>query len=273
MERSVRFWIAGALLVTCSAGQAAEPSVYAGVAGATLIDSGAMLVAAGGPFTREESFEYLKRPDGGFVLLNTITAANGSYRVQARFDLDAQWRSENAYGIGLYDGKPVDVVMQPVGKQVKISVRPRDAALGGPSSDPVAACDPDCFINMSPSITSMFVMTRHYDFARGGTQVFRWTGQDLDKVRTLSGGTAALIFKREVVAARTGGGTLAVRHFTFVETMPNPAGGTYSLDFDLWTDTAHRPMGFRIRFSGGSPSGVVGWRKGFEDMQAALTGL
>ncbi|WP_439532765.1 hypothetical protein [Polymorphobacter sp.] len=249
---------------------AADLSVYAGLSGATLLDSGSMVVAAGGPSAREEAFEYLQRPDGGHVLLNTITAADGKYRVQARFDLDKDWRSENAYGIGLYDGKPVDVVMRLAGREVKISVRPRDAALGGLSSDPVAVCDPDCFINMSPSITSMFVMTRHYDFARGGAQTFRWTGQDLDRVRTLSGGTATLSFKGEVAATRAGGASMAVRHFTFVERMPDPKGGTYSLNFDMWTDTEHRPLGFKIVFNGGNPSGVVGWRKGYEDVRAVL---
>ena len=117
----------------------------------------------------------------------------------------------------------------------------------------------------------MFVMTRHYDFAKGGAQTFRWTGQDLDRVRTLSGGTAALSLKGETEVSRVGGTVLKVRHFTFVETMPNPAGGTYSLDFDLWTDVEHRPLGFRIRFSGGNPSGVVGWRQGFEELRATLT--
>jgi hypothetical protein len=266
--------IAALLLAQTSAAQAQDPSVFAGVAGATLIDSGAMLVSGAGPFDREEGFEYLKRPDGGYVLLNTITAANGAYRVRARFNLDAQWRSTSAHGIGLYEGKPVNIAMRRDGDTVKIAVRPADPAQGGPSSDPVAQCAPDCFINMSPSITSMFVMTRHYDFARGGGQLFRWTGQDLDRVRTLSGGTAALTFKGNISLPRATGGTLTARHFTFIETMPNtgpnPAGGTYSLDFDLWTDTAHKPLGFRIRFSGGAPAGVVGWRTGYEDVRARL---
>lgn len=249
---------------------AAEPSAYAGLSGATLIDGGAIVVTGGGPFDRTEMFEYLQRPDGGFVLLNTITAANGAYRVQARFDLDSQWRSQSAHGVGLYDGKPVDLAMRVEGKQVKIEVRPRDAAQGGPSSDPVATCDPACFVNMSPSITAMFVMTRHYDFAKGGEQEFQWAGQDLDRVRTLSGGKARLVFRDERNVPRASGESVKVRHFTFVETLPNPAGGTYSLDFDLWADVGHRPVGFRIRFSGGNPSGVVGWRQGWEDVRAAV---
>lgn len=227
-----------------------------------------MVVGNGGEFGREEVFEYLTRPGGGYVLLNTITAGSGAYRLRARFDLDADWQSESAAGIGLYKGEPVAVVMRRDGDEVKISVRSEKA--GGYSSDPVAACVPDCFINMSPSITSMFVMTRHYDFEKGGAQVFHWTGQDLDKVRTLSGGTAALIFVGDVPVTRAGGEVLALRHFQFVETLPNPAGGTYSLQFEMWTDVMHRPMGFRIKFSGEKPSFVVGWRQGFEDVRAAV---
>jgi len=262
--------LVAALILGCAAGgaQAGDATVYAGVAGAKLLDSGTMVVGNGGAFGREEVFEYLTRPEGGFVLLNTITAGNGSYRVRARFDLDAEWRSLSAAGIGLYDGKTVNVLMERAGPEVKISVRPSD--VGGYSSDPVAACVPDCFINMSPSITSMFVMTRHYDFTKGGAQVFHWTGQDLDKVRTLSGGTAALTFVGEVPIKRAGGDVAALRHFRFVETMPDPAGGTYSLQFEMWTDVEHRPMGFRIRFSGEKPSFVVGWRRGYEDLRASV---
>lgn len=261
--------IAALLATSIGCASAAEPPVYAGLAGAKPLDAGVMVVTGGGPFDRTETFEYLQRPDGGFVLLNAITAANGAYRVQARFDLDRAWRSESAHGIGLYDGKPVDLAMRVEGNSVKISVRPRDAAQGGLSSDPVATCDPSCFVNMSPSITAMFVMTRHYDFARGGEQEFQWAGQDLDRVRTLSGGKARLVYRGEKDATRAGA-AIKMRHFTFVETLPNPAGGTYSLDFDLWTDSEHRPVGFRIRFSGGNPSGVVGWRQGWEDVRAAL---
>lgn len=254
--------VAGALFVAALSGapSAAAP-VYAGVAGATLLDSGAMVVGGSSPFARTETFEYVRTPDGGYVLLNTITAAKGTYRVAVRFDLDAQWNSLRAEGVGLYGGKPVTITMVRNGKQVDISVKGEEKDLA-----PVATCDPDCFINMSPSATSMFVMTRHYDFKRGGEQVFRWTGQDLDRERTLSGGQAKLTYRGEIAAAHPDGTALKLRHFTFVELLPGPDGKIFPLDFDLWTDEEHRPFGFRVRQPGGTSSGTVALRQGYESL-------
>jgi hypothetical protein len=263
-----------ALALGSAAPACANPAgpVYAGVSGATLLDSGTIRVDTAGPFGRVESFEYLTRPDGGHVLLNSITALGGGYRLQGRFDLDKAWRSESAQGIGLYEGTPVTVALTAKGPEVGIRVRPQDAGQTGPTIDAAAACEPDCFIDMAPSILPMFVMTRHYDFARGGPQTFRWAGQDLQVPRTLSGGIAALSLKAETQAARAGGGSLAVRHFTFVETMPipGPKAGSFSLNFDLWTDTEHRPLGYRVFLPGGDPAGLIGWRTGYEDIRAAM---
>ncbi|MDX2221835.1 MAG: hypothetical protein SFV21_03735 [Rhodospirillaceae bacterium] len=242
---------------------------YAGVSGARLIDAGVMVVTGGGPaFDRTEAFEYLSTSAGGVVLLNTITMTDGRYRVQARFDLDADWNARSADGLGLYEGVPVVAVMRRDGREVRIAVRSLGDGGAKVSLDPTAACDPDCFINMSPSALAMFVMTRHYDLARGGPQTFRWTGQDLDRVRTLSGGTATLSFAGERVVPRATGET-ALRHFTFVESLPLPDGGRFTLNFDLWTDREHRPMGFRVR-TPGAAGGTFGFRQGFEDVRAAL---
>lgn len=262
----------GCVLATGSV-RAAEPVVYAGVAGATLLDSGTLVVAGAGVFDRAEVFEYVQRPDGGHVLLNSITAKSGADRVQGRLDYDADWNAQSAAGIGLYKGVPVDVSLKRAGAQVDVRVRPRDGAEDGgegPEIDAVAVCEPDCFIDLSPSITPMFVMTRHYDFGKGGAQVFRWSGQQLNLAQTLSGGTAAIEFAGEKAAPRLGGETLKLRHFTFVETMPLPTGGSFSVNFDLWTDLEHRPIGFRTKLGGAKPYFVVGWRAGFEDVRAEL---
>jgi len=248
---------------------AGESVVYAGIAGGKLMDSGTLVVAGAGNFDRAEVFEYVQRPDGGHVLMNSITAKSGVDRVQGRLDYDADWNSESAAGLGLYAGTPVDIALKREGKQVRIKVRPVEAgAVSG--TEAVAVCDPDCFIDLSPSITPMFVMTRHYDFAKGGAQVFRWSGQQLNLAQTLSGGTAAIAFAGEVAVSRPGGVVLKVRHFTFVETMPTPAGGTFSVSFDLWTDLAHRPIGFRTKLGGAKPYYVVGWRESFEDVRSGL---
>lgn len=242
-----------------------DPSTYAGVGGATVLDSGVMVVSGGPRFARNESFEYLRRPRGGITLINTITAADGAFRVRARFDLDERWRSLGADGVGLYDGTPVRSSMRIHDDSVDIAVDGEGIALR-----PSAECDPDCFLNMSPSSLAMFVMTRHYDKGAGGEQRFRWAGQDLDRARTLSGGTADLSYAGRIDVPRSGQRALSIDHYTFVETLPAPGGGTFSLNFDLWTDVEHRPMGFRVRTAGSGPGATVGFRQGFADVRAAL---
>lgn len=249
------------------------PPTYAGVAGAKVLDSGVMVVTGNPAFAREEGFEYIQRPDGGFTLLNTITSADGRFRGRARFDLDENWRSLTASGLGLYDGIPIESYMERVGHQVDIQVRSMSEE-DGVQLNPKAICDSNCFINMSPSAVAMFVMTRHYDFERGGVQTFQWAGQDLDQVRTLSGGKANLNYQGEqnVLRAALPGvnnDTVSIRHFTFVEELPLPGGGVFKLDFDLWTDTDHWPLGFRVR-TPGTASATVGFRKGWDDVRVQL---
>ncbi|MBL8630581.1 MAG: hypothetical protein JNM81_13175 [Rhodospirillaceae bacterium] len=239
--------------------------VYAGVAGAKVIDAGAIVVTGGGAFDRTETFEYVRRPDGGITLLNVITATDGAFRVAARFDLDEAWQSQRAVGQGLYNGKPVDLQMQKNGKRVDISI-----SNNGSVTSAEATCDPSCFINMSPSITAMFVMTHHYDLQKKGVQVFQWAGQDLDRVRTLSGGKARLQFDQDQAITRKNGDTLTLRHFTFVEELPGPNGSTFKLDFDLWTDTDARPFGFRVKAANSKGAGLIGFRQGYEDVKAVL---
>jgi hypothetical protein len=253
-----------ALLCVLLAGpsQAADSSYLAGLGGAKLRDAG-VLSMDGGAYARTEVFEYLDMPDGGHVLLNTITAANGQYRVQVRFDMDKDWRSVSAHGQGLYDGTPVTIHMAREGDTVAIRVTG-----DGIDLSPRAECAPDCFINMSPSATAMFMMTRFYDMAKGGAQPFLWAGQDLDRKRTLSGGISRLSFKAARPVKRLDGSTLDILHFTFVEDLPDPRGGRYLLDFDLWVDTEHRPMGFRVT---SKQFTVTGFRGGFEDVKATLT--
>ena len=229
-----------------------------------------MDVSGNTAFSREETFEYLRRPDGGIVLLNTITAANGSYRVRVRYDFNGEWHSESAAGLGIYDGVPVSIQMVRKGKQVNTTVQGDGIAL-----NPISVCDPDCFLNMSPSALSMFVMTRHYNENVGGPQTFRWAGQDLNQVRTLSGGEADLNYRgKKTYSRQTLPGRplrlISVRHYTFVERLPTPDGGTFSLDFDLWTDEDHRPLGFRVTTPGASPT--VGFRRGWDGVRAHVLG-
>ena len=191
--------------IATSAMAASEPATYAGVAGARILDSGSFVVSGAGPFDREENFEVLRRPDGGQTLLNTITSASGAYRVQGRFDFDADWNSQSASGVGFFDGQPMSIDMRRAGKQVKIEVTPLRITTGArkAAKQAVTPCDP-CFIDMSPSIHPMFVMTRHYDFAQGGEQTYQWAAQDLDHDRWVAT-TVRMRFDGEQALSRASG--------------------------------------------------------------------
>lgn len=250
-----------AMLQTATAGGA---GTLAGVSGVELVDSGIMTVTGPAPFARSEAFEFVRRRDGGVSLLNTITASDGRFRVRARFDYDDAWNSVSAHGKGLYDGKPVISTMRVNGMEVDIQVTG-----DGIDLTRTAACDPDCFVNMSPSAIAMFVMTRHYDEERGGPQTFRWAGQDLDRARTLTGGTATLSFEGERSIPRSYGPAITVKHFTFTESLPAADGGPAFLDFDLWTRADHAPLGFRV-LTPDATTDTLGFRQGYDDVRDAI---
>jgi hypothetical protein len=262
----MRFLVRAMIAMWPAVSLAADPSIYTGVAGATAIDSGVFVVASG-PSAREETFEFVRRPDGGYTSLNTITAANGSYRVNGRFDYDAQWNIAAVHGVGLHDGIPVQIALLRQDGRVRIEV----AGKGKPVRS-VATCNPTCLIDMAPSATPMFTMTRHYDFATGGEQEFLWAGQDLVRPQALSDDRVRIVFKGEDVVQRGIGPALTLRHFAFLETIPQPGGSPYMLSFDIWTDMEHRPLAFRVRPPGSSAVGTVGLRKGFEDLRERLVG-
>jgi hypothetical protein len=251
-------------LIVLKTTTATGDSTLAGVGGVALVDSGIMVVSGPAQFARTEGFEFVQRRDGGVSLLNTITASDGRFRVRARFDYDDAWNSISANGTGLYDGKPVISTMRVNGTEVDIRV------IGdGIDITRTAACDPDCFVNMSPSAIAMFVMTRHYDEAEGGAQTFRWAGQDLDRVRTLTGGTATLSFEGEGLIPRDSGLPIRVKHYTFAESLPVADGHPVILNFDLWTRANHAPLGFRVQ-TPGATSDTLGFRQGYDDVRDAI---
>jgi hypothetical protein len=240
---------------------------YAGVAGASVVDRGTLVVTSVAGPGREATFEFVRRPDGGTVVLESITAADGRYRLQARFDYDAAWRAESARGIGLYDGKPVRIDLRRDGDRARVAVDGDGVRLR-----PVAACR-DCFLNLSPSALAMFVMTQHYDHSKGGAQQFTWAAQDLDRPRTLDGGRDDVTYRGEVALPRAGGTSATLRHYTFVERNPLPDGRAFVLNMDLWTDGELRPIAFRARIPSLARTGTIGVRVGYEDLRDALSAL
>jgi len=266
----MRYWITlmavlGGIPAAAPAETTADPSTLAGLAGAELLDAGTMTAGAGGPWARQEVFELLRLGDGRHVLLNTITADGGAYRVRARFDMDAAFNMTAAHGIGLYDDVPVRISMQRTDAD-RVAIRVDG---DGVTLSPTVTCDADCLINMSPSMTAMYVMTRHYDHEAGGEQRFDWISQDLDRQHTMVGGRADMSYRGTVPVTRAGGERMQIRHYTFVERLPGANGIPFVIDFDLWTDDAERPMGFHIVFRDGQPP-VTGFRTGFEDVRDAL---
>jgi len=222
---------------------AAEPStMLAPHSGAEVIDHGT-LVVAGGSSARTESFEVVRRPDGGRTIVSVTTAADGSYRVQGRWDYDADERALSAHGRGLHDGQPVtiDIAAAPPAATMRL------AAADGSMRTYHAPCDPPCLIDMTPSALPMFTMSRLYDFEAGGVQAFRWIGYALNQDQRLTDGTVRFRFVKNVTVQQPGGETMRVRHFIWDETLVEEVTGkTFEVHFNAWTDTDHRPLKFVV---------------------------
>lgn len=259
--------IFAALLLPTSAA-IADDLILAGVSGVKLVDAGQFLVSGKAPSARVESFEFLQRPDGGYTLLSATTIADGTARVQARYDYDEDWNALRALGQGIYEGEPVRVILE--AQEALVSIRAQGETTDIEASVP---CPNRCFMDMAPSGSPMFVMMQHYDHEKGGVQSFRWAAQDL--MSTFSSPVnqrAELRLRREIPIERADGSTMTIRDFEMIERIPLPTGGDFVMEFDLWTDRESRPMGYRINRTGGRPStsGIIGFRAGYDDVRARL---
>jgi hypothetical protein len=124
-------------------------------AGDRIEDSGRLLIT-GGRHDRTEDFEVVRKPEGGRMMSSIITAANDTYRVQGRWDFDADEHALAATGIGNYEAGPVAVDIQARDGSVTLVVA------GARDNQQHAPCTNDCLIDMSPSALPMFTMTRRY---------------------------------------------------------------------------------------------------------------
>lgn len=247
-----------------------EELTLAGVTNVHLVDAGSFVVAGRPGFAREETFEFLRHSDGRMTLLSATTVADGSLRVQARYDYDADWNAIQAVGQGLYEDEPVRVTLKAENKQVTVRVRGDTTSI-----DASVPCPDGCFLDMAPSGSPMFVMTERYDHKKGGTQTFRWAAQDLRRAFTSPDNQRAeLRLRREVPVQRSDGTSIVIREYDMVERVPTPQGTDFVLEFDMWTDEAGRPMGYRLNTAGGKPSrsGAFAFRKGFEDVREQFAG-
>ncbi len=253
------------VLVVAPLAVAEDGVTLSGVRGVRMLDAGSFVVSGGASTAREETFEFLQRADGGVTLLSATTMGDGSVRVQARYDYDAKWAAIAASGQGIYGDEPVQVQMRTVAGGVEIRVRGSRTTI-----DKTVPCPQGCFMDMAPSGSPMFVMTRHYDHAKGGAQSFQWAAQDLPRPFTSPDNQrAALNLRREFPVTRLDGSRVTLRDYEMIERIPTPGGGVFVMEFDLWTDDADRPMGYRINSIGGKPpaSPIIGFRRGYEDVR------
>ena len=268
MKNSVAGLCAAILTSTVAA---ADGLTLSGVKGVKLLDAGSFVVSGIPLYAREETFEFLQRPDGGITLLSATTMTDGAVRVRARYDYDANWNAVTGMGQGIYKDEPVRVELQARQDSVSIRVRGDETSI-----DKTIPCPDGCFIDMAPSGSPMFVMTRRYDQAKGGTQSFQWAAQDLTQPLTSPDNQrAALRLRREIPVERADGSTVVIRDYEMVERIPTPDGKVFVMEFDLWTDDTGRPMGYRINTVGGRPStsGVFGFRKGYEDVREEIASM
>ncbi|MDX2142854.1 MAG: hypothetical protein SFV19_05840 [Rhodospirillaceae bacterium] len=203
-----------------------------------IIDEGKLTISGRPGFARTEEFSIFQRADGGFTVRSTITAEDGSYTANGRWNFDATWRAIDAAGQGDAKGVKRRIEMwresTPSGTVVKISRRatladdePRNETFSAP-------CDAECLMDMAPAALPMSVMTRRYDAGRGGEQAFRWVGASLTDDQVLLGGTATLWLNR---MQKVAGSDIA--HWRFREDLPgaNPGENT-QMHMHLWTDAA-----------------------------------
>ena len=272
MTLRIRFAPAFALLMMLLApvapSLAQEGVTLSGLKDVRLLDAGIFVVSGQPSTAREETFEFLQRPDGGVTLLSATTMSDGAMRVQARYDYDAAWKAVAAFGQGVYGDEPVQVDLHASPGAVAIRVRGVRTTL-----DKSVPCPGGCFMDMAPSGSPMFVMTRNYDRAKGGEQSFQWAAQDLARPATSPDDQrAALRLRRESPVKRADGSSLKIRDYEMIERIPTPGGGMFVMEFDLWTDDAERPMGYRINKIAGKPPAapIVAFRRGYEDIRTQV---
>lgn len=247
---------------------AEDGATLSGLKDVKLLDAGIFEVSGAPSAARTETFEFLQQRDGSITLLSATTMADGSFRVQARYDYDNAWKAVSAVGRGIYGDDPVRVEMQVADAAVAIRVRGATTTL-----DKSIPCPDGCFMDMAPSGSPMFVMTRQYDRAKGGFQSFQWAAQDLPRPFTSPNNQRAdLRLRREVPVKRADGATVTIRDYEMIERIPMTNGGMFIMEFDLWTDTSERPMGYRINSVAGKPPAapIVTFRSGYEDVRAQI---
>jgi hypothetical protein len=251
---------AGVVPAGASGGGAVErASLFEMADGDRLEDSG-VLVVRSPRMGRIESFEVVRRPDGGRVVSTVTRGAQDRYRVEGHWTYAPGEIATGAAGRALIEGKPVEIGIEVAGGQAAIRV-----GAGAEERRHGAPCAADCLVDLAPSALPMFTMTRRYDAGAGGLQAFRWVGHSLTESQVLLEGVAEIEKLGEAEFATAGGERLTVQQYAFVETLRDEdSGRSFRVAFNLYVDAEHRPLGFAIG------SSTVGERRGFEGLTTAI---
>jgi hypothetical protein len=253
-------WASACFALVLCGGALAQPPQPPSVARASLFEAGpadvvedaGVMVVSGGRTPRTETFEVLRRADGGRVVTSIIEAADGAWRVEGRWTYNADEQAVSAVGLGSWDGQPVGIEIVDAGAEAIIT-----ASVGGETERDTAPCEP-CLMDMAPSALPMFTMARLYDAAAGGVQSFHWIGRALTRDEVLTDGVVDLRLVQSRELALPDGRSLMVRQLAFTETLTDAATGrSVSLDFNLYVDAEQRPLAFAMRHA-------AGVRQGFE---------
>ena len=260
MKELFGFLAASALATSIAFADIVDPRLYTPAPGDEVIDSGVMNVSRLGQDISSEEFEVIRRADGGRTIFSVVTAADDSFRIPARWDYDADEQAISATGRGKHAGPAFEVTLAMDADAATMTV----VYESGESVTLAGECPVGCLMDMMPGAIPQFTMSRRYDFGAAGVQDFRWMAYVLNQDMRSFDVVVSIDHVRDYTVARSDGSEITVRHFVFDEKGSlDGAGDEYETHSNLWVDTMHRPIKFKV-------GQTIGLRAGFEDIDDRL---
>ena len=260
MKELFGFLAASALAMASAFADIVDPRLYLPSPGDQVIDSGVVNVSRKGQPISSEEFEVIRRADGGRTIVSVVTAADGSFDVQARWDYDADEEAISAIGWGKHAERAFEVTLARDADAATMSV----AYESGERVTYKGECPPGCLMDMMPGAIPQFTMSRRYDTDRAGVQDFRWMAFVLNQDMRSFDVVVSIDHLRDSRVTRADGSEIVVRHFVFDEKgLLDGVGEGYETHSNFWVDTMHRPIKFKV-------GQTIGLRAGFEDIDDKL---
>ncbi|MCY4478050.1 MAG: hypothetical protein OXC70_08705 [Gammaproteobacteria bacterium] len=261
MKELSGFLVIGALAVAGARAGIDDPRAYVLYVGDEVIDSGVMKVSRLGQAISSEEFSVIRRADGGRTIVSVVTAADDSFDIRARWDYDTDEKAISATGWGKHADEPAfEVTLARDGGAATMTV----AYETGEQVTYKGECPQGCLMDMMPGAIPQFTMSRRYDANSAGVQDFRWMAFVLNQDMRSFDVVVSFAHVRDFTVARADGEEIIVRHFVFDEQGSlDGVGERYQTHSNLWVDTMHRPIKFKV-------GETIGLRAGFEDIDDRL---